>query len=479
MNLSSYLQMPPAPSVPNHTSNAVPQGPGAGVSPSAGNSLGFDFADVMARQLQRLAPQQRQIVAADAPKPEAPAHDKQETRPVDTQRTDRSEQAAPRETETRTDSHTADQDNRDGHTASTRVRAKNQSQKTDRPDVDALLEGLMQGTPLAPITTADGAEAASASVAAPLAATTAEIPAATDLTAHVAALQTVELSPQMRIITDPKAAPSPESLTAFAKSMGLDESAIQNLLAQQPATPATTLTPVGTAPNALQAAMSTVLNGHAPQLSNTDSTVATQLAAMAATAEQPAVVSGAGLAAAAPTTLATPLASTPTVALPGLTPTDMAAIQQLQITVLPAAVLPVNTQINPTPTNSTLEMLSLLGHGVDEQDVGALLSSYSDEAGSDSNSDASSSQGESNHFSSFAQTLNNPNKANPTTPSAAATSTANMGEVYDQLSDKMATELAARMHKQLSDGEWKMKFALRPSNSVSYTHLTLPTTSRV
>jgi flagellar hook-length control protein FliK len=39
-----------------------------------------------------------------------------------------------------------------------------------------------------------------------------------------------------------------------------------------------------------------------------------------------------------------------------------------------------------------------------------------------------------------------------------------MGEVYDQLSDKMATELAARMHKQLSDGEWKMKFALRPSN---------------
>jgi flagellar hook-length control protein FliK len=28
----------------------------------------------------------------------------------------------------------------------------------------------------------------------------------------------------------------------------------------------------------------------------------------------------------------------------------------------------------------------------------------------------------------------------------------------------MATELAARMHKQLSDGEWKMKFGLRPSN---------------
>jgi flagellar hook-length control protein FliK len=39
-----------------------------------------------------------------------------------------------------------------------------------------------------------------------------------------------------------------------------------------------------------------------------------------------------------------------------------------------------------------------------------------------------------------------------------------MSEVYDQLSDKMATEMAARMHKQLSDGEWKMKFGLRPAN---------------
>jgi flagellar hook-length control protein FliK len=28
----------------------------------------------------------------------------------------------------------------------------------------------------------------------------------------------------------------------------------------------------------------------------------------------------------------------------------------------------------------------------------------------------------------------------------------------------MATEMAARMHKQLSDGEWKMKFGLRPAH---------------
>ena len=459
MNLSSYLQMPPAPSVPNHTSNAVPQGPSAGVSPSAGNSLGFDFADVMARQLQRLAPEQRQTFAADAPKPVAASNDQQETRPVEAHRSDRAEHE-PRET--RADNEASDQDNNDDHTASTRTRAKTKDQKADRPDVDALLEGLMQGAPLAQTPSVVTAQATGET---PVVAAPVETPITTDVASPAAALQTVQLGPQMRIITDPKAAPSPESLAAFAKSMGLDESAIQDLLAQQPATPATSLTNAATAPqampNALQAAMSTVLNGHMQHLNNTDSAVATQLAAMAATAEQPTVVSGAGLAAAA-TTLTT--APTPTVALPGLTPTDMAAIQQLQITVLPAAVLPVNTT-NTAPTTSTLEMLSLLGSGVDEQDVGALLSSFSNEAGSDTNSDASSSQGESNHFSSFAQALNTTNKANNATPTnAAQEATANMSEVYDQLSDKMATELAARMHKQLSDGEWKMKFALRPSN---------------
>jgi flagellar hook-length control protein FliK len=248
-------------------------------------------------------------------------------------------------------------------------------------------------------------------------------------------------------------------LAAFAKSMGLDESEIQNLLSQQPATPATVLsgahsTTSAGVPNALQAAMNTILNG-AP---TTDTAVAAQLAAMTDVAAQtPVVASGAGLAAAA-TTLAAP-------AMPGLTPTDMAAIEQLQITVLPAAVLPVNTAVTNTPMPSTIDMLSLLGTGVDEQDVSALLSRFSEDAGSEGNPDQHPSQGEGNHFSSFSQALNNTqNAANSVPANAAQATSANMGEVYDQLSDKMATEMAARMHKQLSDGEWKMKFGLRPSN---------------
>jgi flagellar hook-length control protein FliK len=473
MNLSSYLQMPPAPLVPTNTSNTVPQGPRAGVSPSAGNNLGFDFADVMARQLQRLVPQQRQTIAADTPQEAQTVTDKQDSRPVvqDRRSADRPDQEA---RSTRADNDDSDQDNADHASTQARPRKQGNTHKADRTDVDALLEGLMQGAPItqAPITqtpvAAEVTTTATTTAAVSAVAATPQTSANADLTTSAASLQTVELSPQMRIITDPKAAPSPESLAAFAKSMGLDESAIQDLLAQQPVTPATMLasatntgviangSPLVSA-NTLQAAMNTVLNGAAQGVVPTDSAVARQMAAMAATAEQPVVASGAGLAAPA-TTLAAP-------AVPGLTPTDMAAIQQLQITVLPAAVLPVNTQAVNTPVPSTVDMLALLGTGIDEKDVSALLSRFSEETSSDSNTDEPPSQGEGNNFSSFAQALSsNKNAANANPANAAQATSAHMSEVYDQLSDKMATEMAARMHKQLSDGEWKMKFALRPSN---------------
>jgi flagellar hook-length control protein FliK len=467
MNLSSYLQMPPAPLVPNSTPSPSPQGDRLGAGAVAGGNLGFDFADIMARQLQRLVPQQRQTIAADAPQTTEPEARTQDSRPVEDRhsanRTEREAQTA------RTDPDNADLASDSEATQHTHQRSKNPTHKNQRPDVDTLLEGLMQGAPVAPM--------AAAAVTTPLAATEANLlPAAPVATAQIAvetelhqatALQTVELSPQMRIITDPKKAPSPESLAAFAKSMGLDESAIENLLAQQPVTPATVLAgasstlttgltaglSLATSPNTantLQAAI-TALPSAVLGNTNTDGTVATQLAAMAASAQQPAALSGAGLAAAATTSAA------PTVL--GLTPTDMTAIQQLQITVLPAAVLPVTN----TPIPRTVDMLSLLGTGVNEQDVSALLSRFSEDAGSESGADQQASQGEGHNLSSFAQALGRSNNATNATASAAPTG-ANMSEVYDQLSDKMATEMAARMHKQLSDGEWKMKFALRPSN---------------
>jgi flagellar hook-length control protein FliK len=421
--------------------------------------LGFDFAQVMAKQMERLVPQERQTFAADVPEQPLAEEHTQDSRPVEDKHSDdRSNTDSPTREARDSRASGTDLDRSDNASDSQAARHAHQrnkaaAQKAQRSEVDALLEGLMQGAPVVPVTPVANASLNAASAVTPQAGAEVDLVNATSL-------QTVALSPQMHIITDPNQAPSPESLAAFAKSMGLDESVIQNLLAQQPTTPATLLAgglPTAT-PNALQAAMSTVLSGATQgNTPNADSAVATQLAAMAASAQTPVAASGAGLAAAA-TTLAAPT-------VPGLTPTDMAAIQQLQITVLPAAVLPVNTAATNASIPSTLDMLSLLGTGVDEQDVSALLSRFSEDAGNDSSADQQpASQGEGNNFSSFAQALSRSNNAANAAVASAAPTGANMSEVYDQLSDKMATEMAARMHKQLSDGEWKMKFALRPSN---------------
>ncbi|WP_353138576.1 flagellar hook-length control protein FliK [Limnohabitans sp.] len=458
MNLSNYLQMPPAPLVPNSSPSTAPQGAHSGAGPSAGASLGFDFAQVMARQMERLLPQDRQTFAADVPEhPQTEAHT-QDSRPVEDERSEKRSDAAP------SDDASDDKAPKHAH-----QRNKAVAQKAEGTDVEVLLEGLMQGAPVAPVTpaapvlpAAPVAPVAPAAVLAPIANTHASLDAPTALATPATALQTVVLSPQVHLITDPNQAPSPESLAAFAKSMGLDESTIQSLLAQTPANSPSALTAGLPSPtNALQAAISTALNGASSDgVANANNTFAAQPPAIVASAQTPVAASGAGLAAAA-TTLVAP-------ALPGLTTTDMATIQQLQITVLPAAVLPLNNAAIAAAANapmpSTLDMLSLLGTGVDEQDVSALLSRFSEDAGSDSHPEQQQeSSNEANNFSSFAQALNRSNNAAQAAASAVPTA-ANMGEVYDQLSDKMATEMAARMHKQLSDGEWKMKFALRPSN---------------
>jgi flagellar hook-length control protein FliK len=44
-------------------------------------------------------------------------------------------------------------------------------------------------------------------------------------------------------------------------------------------------------------------------------------------------------------------------------------------------------------------------------------------------------------------------------PSAAV----NMAETYEKLSEQLTAELSKRMHEQISQGQWKMKFALKPS----------------
>jgi flagellar hook-length control protein FliK len=56
-------------------------------------------------------------------------------------------------------------------------------------------------------------------------------------------------------------------------------------------------------------------------------------------------------------------------------------------------------------------------------------------------------------------------RASAATANAAATNAPqNMAEHFEKLSAKLATEMAGRIHEQFSQGEWKMKFALKPAS---------------
>jgi len=463
MNLSSYLQMPPAPNASKSPTTSPAAGPAAGARVDAGNSLGLDFAQIMSRQLERLPQVERQSFAASAPQmkpaPEASRHQTQKRSDAMDDRNADSDQRDDGTTK-RSQNRQQDQDstaavrqassdskdtNQDTQPRAQKTRAT-QKALTAQEQIDAAL--LQAMSPVAPVNT-------------PLASTV----------ENKSALQTIALSPQIQIITDPKQAPSNESLAAFAKSMGLDESAIQTLIAGgNPATLSdsgetmraalaanTPLTPgvltTGAQTNASPSLMAAL---HSQSLDQ--STVAGAATLSANLAQQTAALSQAASGSAS--LLAPDTQALPGALLPPMSAADLASIEQIQITVMPAAVA-LNGNASNLP--STLDVLSLMTGDLKEQDISALSTQFNEAGGNDQPADQQPSSNSGDN-TSFGQVLNRQANQNAPATSANVHASTHMAEVYDQLSDKLATEMAARMHKQLSDGEWKMKFGLRPAH---------------
>jgi len=496
MNLSSYLQMPPAPNAPKSTASGPASGAAGGARMDAGNSLGLDFAHIMARQLERLPQMQRQDLAASAPQMPPAAQDsakdsahetqkrsaatqdrsndsnndrnsddmaQQDKRPVradaaSAEHKQRKSQADTNQTQQRTTNESADDSDAtlgaDKRTHKSRLPSKARSAQ------EQLDAALLQALSAVPGASANNASPDSASV----------------LSESKPSLQTIALSPHIQIITDPKLAPSKESLAEFAKSMGLDEATIQSLIAtdSQAASRAgaasatdsnTVLAHALGADNARMAAASPgALGGSQALLASLSHSAGLQAGLSQANSAgvntiNPMVQGQANMSA---SLLAPDTQSLPGALLPPMSAADLASIEQIQITVMPAVLTASNSAAMALP--STQEVLSLMSAELPAQDI-SLLSAQFNEAGqqeppADQQPDQHPSPG-----ASFAQTLSQqstPSAAAST--SAAASSPTHMREVYDQLSDKLATEMAARMHKQLSDGEWKMKFGLRPAH---------------
>lgn len=221
-----------------------------------------------------------------------------------------------------------------------------------------------------------------------------------------AGLRTLTLSSQVQIVTPQQGAVSEQSLQDFARAMGFSEAQLQQLLGN-PASAAS-------APN--DNAVDILMTGNAGP-------------------------AGAGQA---------QLLNALNQALPA-----GFRIEDLQLSV-------VSARSNTLPGLSTdgPSTLSVLGMMEAQLESNALEATSSGEGGS--LSDGTSGE------SAFGQSGAGPaagTRANASTsaPPAGATHT-HTAETYEKLSNRLATEMAARMNEQISQGEWKMKFALKPAN---------------
>jgi len=108
-------------------------------------------------------------------------------------------------------------------------------------------------------------------------------------------------------------------------------------------------------------------------------------------------------------------------------------------------------------TPSTLDVLGMRDGGNSPEAIASLQES-ADAGAQGQSSDNNPGLGQS-HLGANGRT---PGTASA--QSAHAPAAQNMTEHFEKLSAKLATEMAGRIHEQFSQGEWKMKFALKPAS---------------
>jgi len=230
--------------------------------------------------------------------------------------------------------------------------------------------------------------------------------AATVQAAATAGLTTVQLSPHLHIITPGQGVVNEQSLQAFAQSMGIDASQFKQLI-----TPAAT--------GSMDA------SGLRAGVTATDALTGTPI-------------------------------------LPAA-PTDLSSIDLSQLVPagLPLEDLHIDwlggRRSSDLTTPSTLDFLGMRDAGIGADAITSLQES-ADAGAQGQQPDSNPGFGQSN-VGANARTAG-------TAPAQAANASApqSMTEHFEKLSAKLATEMAGRIHEQFSQGEWKMKFALKPAS---------------
>ena len=253
-------------------------------------------------------------------------------------------------------------------------------------------------------------------------------------------LKTLQISERLQIITTDDPLPDPQSNAQFARSMGFDEQMIQRLFGPAPASALSAAAGIGTTPGLITAGETAAAMGQPPSFTVTADAAKAMAGLGAASA-----VSGQGLS----------------------TVGELQALgaHSMHITELadnPAATMPpANLGM---PSVSTQNMLAMLSAFVPNADSKRLVSEGDNRAldSIDLSDLVGETPGSALNLGSPSSARNNA-MGSTANPSLAPAST-DMAQVYQDLSDKLSTELAGRMHQQLNEGQWKMKLGLKPSH---------------
>ena len=253
-------------------------------------------------------------------------------------------------------------------------------------------------------------------------------------------LKTLQISERLQIITTDDPRPDPQSNAQFARSMGFDEQMIQRLFGPAPASALSAAAGSGATPGLITAGETAAAMGQPPSFTVTADAAKAMAGLGAASA-----VSGQGLS----------------------TVGELQALgaHSMHITELadnPAATMPpANLGM---PSVSTQNMLAMLSAFVPNADSKRLVSEGDNRAldSIDLSDLVGETPGSALNLGSPSSVRNNA-MGSTANPSLAPAST-DMAQVYQDLSDKLSTELAGRMHQQLNEGQWKMKLGLKPSH---------------
>jgi len=260
-----------------------------------------------------------------------------------------------------------------------------------------------------------------------------------DVKSHAdrAPLKTIALSDKVQIVTTHDAEPDDSSLADFARTMGLDEQQIQNLLgaAQNATAPAPTPTP--TTAQVLQSNTPLITMGQAPSDLN-------------------------ALAQLANSNITNSAKTLDTTNELGAKTQLFQALQNTTLELGKASLPPVTQEMANISIPSTLAVLSLMDAQLRPQDIEALVKSY-EKNNSDESVTSIDTSNDSTPLQNTTTATSKPSEI-VAAKAVAPTVAANLTETFEKLNQKLATEMAARIHQQLADGEWKMKFALKPAS---------------